>query len=367
MNNIEIVVVASKIPADPLVPLVQTSGVSGARVVEYPVHKALFYAGSGTNAVLALLDTVTPIMCKSDRVLRLVSLPGHVEERNSIKVIDLDGGRGVEDVKEWLLAGTTASGTLRPATKSLLLDVVASASEELSAAALNPKSIEAGDTPETLARAISAWSRAAHTELNAVAESHEWHKLDWWKLPWRVDDVGHISRHVMATSFLTHSEKEAAFLAGRLLGAGYNNPTSELGLELERPAWIPEQRNQIITTLIPSLQSEAQKCFFSSFSTSGLSAAFSALLYLSDVPLYSALTVAVAGTVGSIRWLQSRWMREGRAFQDAVKEKGRIAIVESERWAWERLKQGRKIKVSEEAKKREQLRYALEEGMKLLR
>ena len=356
-------------------PLVQTPGVPGARVIEYPVHKALFYAGSGTNAVLTLLDTITPIVYKSDRVLRLVSLPGHVSERNSTKVIDLDRDSSVEDVKEWLLAGTTTSNTLRPVIKSLLLDIFVSASKELSAApgtTANPRSIEAGDTFETLARAIGAWSRAAHIELKTAAESHEWHKLDWWKLLWRVDDVGHISRHVMTTSFLAHSEEEAAFLAGRLLGAGYNNPTSLGGseLELDRPTWITEQRNQIITALIPSLQSGAQKYLFSSLSTSGLSAAFSVLLCLSDVPLYSALTVAALGTVGSMRWLQSRWMREKRGFQDAVKEKGRVAIVESERWAWKQLKQRRKIEVSEEdekAKKREQLKNALEEGMKLLR
>jgi len=368
-NNIEIVV-TSRISADLLVPQFQSTDIPGARVIEYPVHKTLFYGGSGAEGVARLLETITPTTYKPQQVLRLISLPGAVAKNEHIQVIDLDRGQGIEDVKVWLLAGTTTSNTLKPAVKSLLHDIFASASHELSTSTASPTStrIEDGDTPETLASAIITWSHTAHIELKSSADSPEWRKLEWWKLLWRVDDVGNISQHIVTTTFLTQSEEDATFLAGRLFGAGYNNPNSlELELELERPMYIQEKRNEIMTTLIPNLQATAQKYLLSSLSTSALSAASSALLYLSDIPLYSALTVAAVGTVGSARWLQSRWMRERRGFQETVREGGREAIVESERWAWNRLKEGIKSEVGEgglEREKTERLKSALKDGIK---
>ncbi|KAF8536689.1 hypothetical protein BDD12DRAFT_807595 [Trichophaea hybrida] len=370
-NNIEIVV-TSRISPDPLVLLFQPTDTPGARVIEYPVHKTLFYGGSGAEGVARLLETITPTMYRPQQVLRVISLPGVVAKNEHIQVIDLDRGQGIEDVRSWLLAGTTTSNTLKPAIKSLLHDIFTSASHELSTSTTStttPTRIEDGDTPETLASAIITWSHTAHLELKTSAESQEWRKLEWWKLLWRVDDVGNVSQHIVTSTFLTQSEEDVAFLAGRLFSAGYNNPNSlELELQLDRPMYIQEKRNEIMTTLIPNLQATAQKYLFSSLSTSALSAASSALLYLSDVPLYSALTMAAVGTVGSVRWLQSRWMREKRGFQETVRERGREAIVDSERWAWSKLKEGIKTEVGEgelEREKIERLKSALRDGIKL--
>ncbi|CCX05313.1 Similar to hypothetical protein [Tuber melanosporum Mel28]; acc. no. XP_002842096 [Pyronema omphalodes CBS 100304] len=374
-NNMELVVM-SRISRDPLVPVFNASEIKGARVIEYPVHKTLVYGGSGAEGVARVMETVTPTEDKPEQILRLVSLPGEPVKKECFHIIDVEAGKGIEAVKSWLVAGTTTEGSIKPVVKTLLHDILSAANKEISvstpaAGNTGATRIEGGDSPDSLAAAISTWSHTAHLELkSSVAESQEWRKLDWWKLLWRVDDVGHISRHAVTTSFLRHSEADSTFLAGRLYGAGYRDRSSlEPELELERPYYIAEQRNHIVTALIPGLQAAAQKYLLSSLSTSGLSAVFSTLLYLSDIPLYSAMTVAAVGTVGSARWLQSRWMKERRGFQENMREKGREAIVESERWAWNRLKEGIATETEEvdaEREKRLRLREELEEGIKKL-
>jgi hypothetical protein len=96
-------------------------------------------------------------------------------------------------------------------------------------------------------------------------------------------------------------------------------------------------------------------------STSAASAAASGLLNLSEVPTYSSCSAAALGIVLSMRWLQTQWERAQKWFQDAVREQGRVAIVESERWAWQRLQEG-VARASGPSPERARFRRTLVEG-----
>jgi hypothetical protein len=388
-NNIELVVTSNLIGSDPLVPLFQSTDIPGARVIEYPVHKTLFYAGSGAAAVGRLLESARFVRDSPEQIRRVVALPGEQAEEGKVQVIDpARGEESVRGIKEWLLEGTTspAETDVKPTVKALLRDIFARAERELEEEAKTsppstpvPVAQEGGDTAESLAHAIGDWSKGAHIELRdstvAAFKGKEWAKIEWWKLFWRIDDVDAVSRNVVSAGFLPESEEKATFLAGRLYGAGYSKremvrtDTGDV-VELEdnpRPLSITQRRTEVLQNMVPALQAAAQRYLLAFLSTTGISGAFSALLWLSDVPLYSALTVVAVGTIGAARRLQSQWMKERKAFQGEVREKGREAIVESERWAWERLKAGLKTEVDasvqREREKQEMLRRALKEGV----
>ena len=314
-------------------------------------------------------------------MLALISLAGAgaaLSPAQAVSVLDLGRADAVATVRTWMLAGTAAhDGALKPAVAALVADELHRVRARLAATpAPTAAPAAAGETADSLAGAIAAWAHGAHAELQAAA----WPLVAWWKLLWRVDDVGVHGRSLLAARFLPRSEAAATFLAGRLHGAGFRAPpmnrrtsTGDVVTELDtlaQPAAIAAQRANIAETLVPGLQRSAQKYLLASLSTSGLSAALSTLLYLSDVPLYSALTVAAVGTVGSARMLQSRWMRDQARFTDEVTERGREAIVESERWAWERLRIGMAPEVDEELErewaKSQKLLSVVDEGLQVL-
>ena len=358
-----------------LLPVFQSTETPGARVMEYPVHKTVLRM-EGVRGMLAVGAE------GGERVLRVVG----------DEVVE-PGVTGVDGVLEWVLAGTQGGEKVfKPAVRALLRDVFGSARAGLEGGRkkkLGEEEVgggrgrEGGDTAESIAAAIAAWSTAAHMELKEATEGgfkgREWAKLEWWKLLWRIDDVGVVSRRVIESGFLPASDDRAGFLAGRMFGAGFGarqQVRTEAGDIVEvdedpRPGHIRDHREEIVRADVPRLQAAGLKYLLSSLSTAGLSGAFSALLVMSDVSLYSSLTVAAVGTVGSARWLQSRWMRERRRFQDTVREKGREAIVESERWAWDRLRAGLVEEVDEEVERErrrtEELGNELQEAIEMCR
>ncbi|KAL7267571.1 hypothetical protein RUND412_009837 [Rhizina undulata] len=103
----------------------------------------------------------------------------------------------------------------------------------------------------------------------------------------------------------------------------------ETRLDYKYPTDLIKSQALTFESIIPELQSAANKLLFKVGSTSGLSFALTGLLYASDIELYSA--VAALGTVRSLRWLQKRWEKEERRFREGVGELGRREIVGSER------------------------------------
>jgi len=296
-------------------------------------------------------------------------------------------------------------GGIRPVVKALISSIVAQSErlileeEERLRRAVEGKKHEkethsvgeglsvkvVADNFESLSASLRNWSQNAHSELQtsltAGFTSHVWGRLAWWKLIWTADDVTASSREVVNACLLPQSKKAFLFIAGRLAGAGFNGspqsafqrPDSSEG-ELTRfrladipsppsppltPKKVSEDASEgpypmhlftgtdhIVSNLISDLQTSSNRILVGSILFSVTSAAASSLLYLSGIPVYSSSTVAALGLVLSMRWLQARWGRERQRFQQAVREQGRIAIVESERWMWQRLKDG--LAVNEE-------------------
>ncbi|KAG0134393.1 hypothetical protein HOY82DRAFT_481367 [Tuber indicum] len=298
---------------------------------------------------------------------------------------------GFGAVQEWVLDGCekpdSESGGVRPVVKTLISSIVAESErvirgeeERLRRAAGGKEKHFVGkcfavvDNAESLSASLRNWSQNAHSELqNSLTvgfSSRTWGLLAWWKLIWTADDVTANSREVVSTWLLPQSKRAFVFLAGRLAGAGFKGGPQTA---FRRPEELPQSRladtsspfisstsknldkyepegsypthlftktENVISNMISDLQTSANRLLMGSLSFSVTLAAASGLLYLSNIPVYSSSSLAALGLVLSMRWLQTRWGWERQRFQQAVKEQGRIAIVESERWAWQRLKDG---------------------------
>ena len=309
---------------------------------------------------------------------------------------------GFGAVQEWVLDGCEKpdndGGGVRPVVKALISSIVAQSErvilgeEERLRRALEKKHVKKTysvgeglsvkavvDNFQSLSVNLRNWSQNAHSELQTTLTagftSHVWGRLAWWKLIWTADDVTANSREVVSTCLLPQSKKTLLFLAGSFSGAGFNdNPqtafqqpsspeeeiarfrladipsppsppltsgyVSESVSEGPYPMYLFTRTDHILNNLLPDLQTSANRLLMGSVSFSVTSAAASSLLYLSGFPVYSSSSVAALGLVLSVRWLQTRWGRERQLFEQAVREQGRIAIVESERWMWQKLKDG---------------------------
>ncbi|KAL7275345.1 hypothetical protein RUND412_001702, partial [Rhizina undulata] len=381
----------------------QATKISGARIIQYPVHKTLVYAGEGAKGLQTLLfggftNGGGDVVCKA------LSFPGMPADLNTgnVKITDLPLAEdalkqfkastanapvyekewlksGVEQLRQWIFSGTEIPDghDVKPAVKNFVADILdeseALLNEEKRIKAILPTppselTTAAADDLETLSEAVTDWSLAAHTELrdtlDAGFKGKTWRKLAWWKLLWAIDDVSVNSRAVVRDYFLPAARRELLFLAGRVHGAGFRGDLTstlllfspeteesedETRLDYKYPPDLIKSRTLIFKSLIPGLQSAANKLLFKAGSTSGLCFALTGLLYASDVELYSALSVAALGTVGSLRWLQKRWEKEERRFREGVGEMGRRGIVGSERWLWGRLRAGVEEKVTAES------------------
>ncbi|KAL7266149.1 hypothetical protein RUND412_011316, partial [Rhizina undulata] len=177
--------------------MLQATKISGARIIQYPVHKILVYAGEGAKGLQTLLE----VICKA------LSFPGIPTELNTgnVKIIDLPLA---EDTLKKYKASTadapvyekeclraewnySDNGSLpEPRSPMALLN------EEKSIKAILPTppselTTAAADDLETLSEAVADWSLAAHTELrdtlDAAFKSNTWRKLAWWKLLWAIE------------------------------------------------------------------------------------------------------------------------------------------------------------------------------------
>ncbi|CUS07254.1 unnamed protein product [Tuber aestivum] len=375
------------------------------------------------SRVLRLLSLPALILENNDvRSVKIINLPIAEDAIEQLKASTVGSltfesewlQSGFGSVKEWVLDGCKTpdsdAGGVPPVVKTLISSIVAESErlirveeERLSRAAeKHGKKYFVGEgfatktvaeNVESLSSILRNWSQKAHSELqNSLAEgfnSRAWEQLAWWKLIWTADDVTANSREVISTWFLPQSKRSFMFLAGCLTGAGFKGspPTA-----LRRPtspeeelAWLrladapspPENAGEhmpeasypehlfttadnVIGNLIPDLQASANRLLMGSLSFSVTSAAASSLLYLSDIPAYQSISVAALGLVLSMRWLQTRWGTEQRRFRQAVREQGRIAIVENERWVWDRLNNGLAVDEEEIASKDAELEKVLE-------
>lgn len=369
-------------------------------VVRYPVHKTII-CGAGTEGLLAYSKLLGRAALKASEKLVHGAIELNVEGvkkdnvvtfvntqvaetalakfRESVQfALEYERGwtaGGVQSVADWL--PTTSANGLSTDLQTVIQSLLDTAEEGVATdEATRSREFELTDTSaetrQSLDQSVSIWAERAHTELrNSLDEgfaSRRWNGLSWWKLFWRVDDVGSVMSEVLQTRFLLRSEKEMIWTAGRvkqtgLLDGAPNSPdlTEVSAKDTEQtkdeiPPWplqIATSRLNMLQTTIPSLQALSQGLVLFSASTTGLTSALSALLYTSSsTGLYEACTIAAVGLMYSLRRQQAKWEKARSLWQAEVREKGRAALIETEQVLRQLIRDGPSVRKEESAEVR---------------
>lgn len=402
-----------------LVPTVDipTSNTGRHTPITTPVHKALLV----TDGILGAASIVSmPTLESQNVVTAAVNLPEYKPAETSpllpftpIDVGTASIGLGLvrKDLKnaiefehlwfqssmpklvEWLKTDIMASQ--EGATKQPVRELIASLLRNTYGAIESEKARQLGSSLHstsvptslgTLQSSLDDWAESAHTELQEQLDlafsSRRWRKLGWWKLFWRVDDVGMLTNDIISQRFLPASERSAIFLAGRMKEAGvalgpFPNPSTadENGIKPsdsdpkasppEASPWpvnIPATRRYLQAETIPALQALAQKLTVQTLGTSGLTTALGALVYASTLTttLYEAGAVAALGIVWSMRRMQKQWETARTFWEGEVREEGRKAVRGVEGVVGDALKPSRGAEEEEKVESRGELDRAEE-------
>ncbi|KAK7911684.1 hypothetical protein PG985_014165 [Apiospora marii] len=384
-----------------LVPTVDipTSNTGRYTPITTPVHKALMVAdgimGAGSVTTLPLLESESIIAAAVNlpnyKPADAAELPFTVVDVGTagagLRLIRNDIGNAMQyehkwyesnvpKLVEWLKQDVISTSDGNAATKQPVRRLIASLLQNASASiqreeakqlssrlSSTSKSTVSPSSTAHLQRGLSDWAETAHTELQEQLDlafsSQRWRKLGWWKLFWRVDDVGMLTTDILSQRFLPGAERNAIFLAGRIEEAGvpttnfpvtYTSPIASLSSSPEvqplKPAtpvkttkatspniarWptsIPTARSYLQNETIPALQALAQKLVLQTLSTSGLTTSIGALAYFGTLTtgLYEAGAVAALGIVWSMRRMQQRWEAARDFWEGEVREEGRKAV-----------------------------------------
>ncbi|KAK3684949.1 hypothetical protein B0T22DRAFT_204256 [Podospora appendiculata] len=289
--------------------------------------------------------------------------------RNVTEFETLWSDANVSQISDWLRANalpSSASGepaATKAPVRNLVQSLLQNTRATIQAAEAHDLSLSltASVPPRAIARldrALADWAQTAHEELqhqlDVAFTGRPWRKLGWWKLFWRVDDVGMLSSEMLALRFLPDAERSIIYLAGRVQEAGiaeaedhqtvYSGPvlpsptTAEAGVaaaaagppEVRWPTHIPFTRTYLQDKTVPALQALAQKLVVQSLSTATLSTALAGLTYLSTFGLYESGAVAALGVIWSLRRLQTKWESARDFWEGEVREEGRKAVRASE-------------------------------------
>jgi hypothetical protein len=265
-------------------------------------------------------------------------------------------GSGVQPVIDWLSTTSQAEteDALNPALAPLIESLLDAAEKGIGirdAKAIQDQTV--GVTPlevrSQLENGIGLWAEQAHSELRSSLEagfaSPRWRGLAWWKLFWRVDDVSMITSEILQQRFLRRAEREVIWTSGKYQQAGLlqeaspsagSNSTSDTApAKSAPPPWptqIPDMRNKLLTTTVPSLQALAQSLVLFSVSTTTLTSALSALTYVSvpSASVYESCTLAAVGLIYSLRRQQKKWDVARDFWEEEVRDEGRTALLETE-------------------------------------
>jgi hypothetical protein len=294
----------------------------------------------------------------------------------------------------WLSRGSDNTSALKPSIKSFIDSVLMDTEARIDAAAVALQSQIASallpdSTRSSLSQAITSWAERAHAELQDSLEGAfrgSWSRLKWWKLFWRVDDVGMISSEIMERKWLVEAEKELIFLSGRMKEAHLINNSSpaswtketkiaDLGKDTETnslsvterppvqnertieppsekrldiyskpvptkppsaaipyPQRIPLSRNYFLTSDIPGLQTKAQALVMQCLTTTALTSALGGLIYTASplTTVFESGAIAALGFVIAISRLQSKWEAARTSFEVKVRDDGRRALLGTE-------------------------------------
>lgn len=376
-----------------LVPTVDipTSNTGRYTPVTTPVHRALLVADGILGAAsLASL----PLLSGKGAITAAVNTPGYQPEDPSalpFATIDVTAAsqgldalrqstdRGFEYEKQWfksnmpsittwLKSGVATEGggvtkdAVRQSIASILLNTNAAIQQEEARRLSSALSAQASAAVPTLNAALAEWAEKSHAELQGQLDKaftgRRWRKLNWWKLFWRVDDVGVLSSDMLSQRFLPGAERNVIFLAGKIEGSGvfgedarsktpYPPPTlatnpkpAEAAADPPQelppvkdnlpgtkwPAHITFTRNYLQTETVPALQALAQSLVLQSAGLSTLTTSLGALMYLSTFGASESGAVAALGIMWSLRRLQKKWESAREYWQSEVREEGRKAV-----------------------------------------
>jgi hypothetical protein len=98
------------------------------------------------------------------------------------------------------------------------------------------------------------------------------------------------------------------------------------------PEHITAARTDLINDIVPPLQALAQRLILQTFSTTSLSSAASALLYvtMSNFSVFEASAVGVLGLTISLRRMQKLWEGARESWEGTVREEGRRTLKGTE-------------------------------------
>ena len=374
-------------------------------MVTYPIHKALIYV-EGLGALPSVGNAQeTGSMIKGVVDGSWSALQPSREQTAPLIAVNLNLGEvaietfrkslersvefehawfdsGMPSVASWLSEGTEAqSTTLKPSVRRLIELISTTTSRAIQQEEDTQLQEAAAKEIPTLTRdiidqAVSTWAENAHTELrdrlNSAFVSKSWKKTKWWKLFWRVDEVGFITSDILNRAWLIDAEKEMIWIAGRIFQSGLLGPpklrppspkpdpedvhmlggtpvvatvgdlfdeVKPFEPEEEEPLvfhpWpqdISHARSALSRITIPPFQALAQTLVLQTVSTTFLTSSLSALVYISvsATSVYEAGTIAALGLVFSLRRLQTKWERARREWESAVRENGREVLRREE-------------------------------------
>ena len=396
-------------------------------MITYPVHKTLVY-GEGVKGFLSSSRIIEKLNGINDKpvISAVVNTQwkardldfGHnivsvnldqaetavVELRKSLdKLIDYEHrwlASNLSEVMNRVLEGTQAVDlVLKPAIEYLIYIILASAERSIlrEETEILQQLSDASPPPslrQDLDAAITVWAETAHTELQdsleKVLQGKIWRKLAWFKLFWRVDDVGMLATDIMHRSWLVEAEKGIIWVGGGICQAGLLDPdqyqsgkvnrikeinmpkfgseppsplprhtkqkvfTSSHGAVIFDPAkpwsqYILSARYSLSSITIPPLQALSQRLLLQTISTTTATSALSILIYfsLSTTSIYEAGAVAALGLVYSLRRLQRKWEAARTEWIEHIREEGRRVLRNVEDVHREVVREGGKPEMDE--------------------
>ncbi|GAO49172.1 hypothetical protein SAICODRAFT_24418 [Saitoella complicata NRRL Y-17804] len=167
-------------------------------------------------------------------------------------------------------------------------------------------------------------------------------RLAFWKLLWRVDEVGPSVREIVYGQLLPRAERELVYLYGTMAllnpdsssAPKIENNVEEIGAELRAA------RAELAAGPTDALARTAQGALLKAGTLTAASAASSAILTLAlDYHLYPSLSPLALGLVTSLYLLQSTWLAAKTDFERYWREIGAQA-VRREGGRWERVVRG---------------------------
>jgi hypothetical protein len=388
----------------PILPV--TSG--RTTLVEYPIHKTLV-VGEGLDGAVNYGKFISDATADVKEMVKVaIELPLPTKEpdahsHSTCSPVNIEAGTtalamfresianstayehgwfksGMPALSAWLTQGINPAETPNSALKSLVESVVDDTEDKITAAdtvQLNnlAASVLPFDTTESILGHLESWAEQSHKELrdelDVAFNARNWHKLAWWKLLWRADDVGMITSEILERRWLVSAEKSCIYLAGRMDQAGFPDDVRKLSIPSQEetfdvsedvppsavseqpelvtkkaamdistivrnpgpwPSQIPASRTLLSLTTVPHLQLLSQRLVLTAVSTTATSSALSTFLYLS-LPTFSVFEAGAIATLGltySLRRLQKLWEKARESWQAEVREEGRKTLKVTE-------------------------------------